>query len=520
MSNCLRRSLEDANNSTGYSAGIVAGVALSVILLYYLVQVIPLRRIFRPNLQLSSVFILPDSDGFELVHLDPPQKQNSLQRALSQMMQRFRTPPPPHGPCMGDIGYTVPENVQKLRRRAQTLFRSLVDEHFMTSTDIDDVRMLQAILFQRIEERLNALPREERTRLMKREHAPELCLVLGMDEDAVKKRFTAIAEIEGELGFRGKMPILDSIHHLILSLQLDNPFGEIVDEDDRKNAGWLTYKGIKFERGALEMAITDTKIFLGKDGSACDYMHGTTGAYLKAIYDDGGFMHLSQVTKQLENGTLARNPQDFGSGLYCFRENFIAALSFAIDQSWIVDKKRDNPSVIVLRDLARDLAEEELEVFDVEKQPFLVSVKERPKGRLTDRQLEEFHEYRNTMTGWSEDNQQWKQNVGMCLRFNLFPEKEGVYVGLLHDCDTVWESSQGEEPRPDKDGWIQYCIRRYRQTDRMGRQKLFLEFIIDWEEWYKELDGPETGTKQAVDNDVVEIWRKHNANPQVWEECT
>lgn len=60
------------------------------------------------------------------------------------------------------------------------------------------------------------------------------------------------------------------------------------------------------------------------------------------------------------------------------------------------------------------------------------------------------------------------------------PRGPSVFHGLLHDCVSTGLTDTGARPKPDEDGWEQYC---FQDPTDLGENKLFIEFFINWNEW-------------------------------------
>ena len=133
---------------------------------------------------------------------------------------------------------------------------------------------------------------------------------------------------------------------------------------------------------------------------------------------------------------------------------------------------------------------------------------------------EEIATYKASMAGWSLKDRLWKEFVGVCRHFNVFPPEQKVYCGLLHQCDSTLKTEEGAEPVADHERWVQFCVRGCTGslTGAFGKKKLFFEFIIDWEDWYSYKQpeankNDEKKEKDAVDANVTEIWYNEHPNP-------
>ena len=130
-------------------------------------------------------------------------------------------------------------------------------------------------LRRRIEGLLDDLSVGEHDRLMGRENAAELCLLLSMNEKVVRVKFAVTKMIEEELGLTGKMPILESIWHLIHHIGIHNPFGVVTDgiieNYDHENVGGdgapkPDYLGVEFKKGGAKQLVKEVEQILAGAG--------------------------------------------------------------------------------------------------------------------------------------------------------------------------------------------------------------------------------------------------------------
>lgn len=346
-------------------------------------------------------------------------------------------------------------------------------------------------LIEKINGRMDVMDEGGRQRLMKRENAEELCLVLGMNKTIVEVKFKATRKFEEELGFKGKMPILDSIFHLVETINVDNPFGRVNDllEESYQQQDWLSYMGLNVPCGNLQESVESVQDALEAAQIEESYMHGTTAAALQLVFDENG----SMFPRNFE----IKFPHDFGQGTYCFRAQLKHALSFAFDRSWPYISSfaggHDRVSIKTINKFNPALV-----IFPNGKCPrnqtFQVGVDAYPYGtedlkkrfRISQGKIDDFEASKRQ---WNENDtkevHQWKHFVKLARTHGVRPHGCNVYLGLLHDCNSTKETDKCKEPKPDADGWVQYCFKYgdEMENENLGLQRVFVEFFIDWVEW-------------------------------------
>ncbi|KAL3942768.1 MAG: hypothetical protein SGARI_000156, partial [Bacillariaceae sp.] len=185
---------------------------------------------------------------------------------MTKFAGRFRKQTPKEIYADGEgTSYQDPAILTKAIQRAKYFFPGIVQhETEVFQEDFIDTRQLCTFLLKRVNERYNDpnQSQEERERLMKRENAVELCVKLGMSECIVTLRFMAVEAILNELGVSGKMSVIKSVHFLVESLDLENPFSDQVDEATREAIPWLTYQAVGFEQGKLDQALQEASALL------------------------------------------------------------------------------------------------------------------------------------------------------------------------------------------------------------------------------------------------------------------
>jgi hypothetical protein len=229
--------------------------------------------------------------------------------------------------------------------------------------------------------------------------------------------------------------------------------------------------GVRLQRGELNNTVDNVIEVLKDHGYDKCFTHGTTGTVLRKLRKSAG---------EIGSSDTACINHDFHSGICCFKGNLRWDLSFALDRSWPFADGRDNPSIV--------LFPEELQT-DISNS---FHVGEDSLDNLAQKSLpeEEYENFRKKTDEWSDENKKWKEFVKLAKTFITVPRKPDVFYGLLHDCDsTLAIDSNWQEPKPDKDKWVQYCF-KYNET--LGKKRIFIEFMIDWDEWF---DDPEAKEK-------------------------
>ncbi|KAL3914548.1 MAG: hypothetical protein SGILL_006065, partial [Bacillariaceae sp.] len=205
---------------------------------------------------------------------------------------------------------------------------------------------------------------------------------------------------------------------------------------------------------------------------------------------------------------------DLGEGFYAFK-NLHQAINWAVSRTWDLfednnGSRGDNAGVMVMQDLpdyARDIG---MELIDVGSKRLF------KESDLADQLNEnEQQAWQDALKRWidiGDEDMNWKEFVLLSRCFGLSPQEPHIYYGLLHEVGSTSKTDDGADPVVDPDGWIQYCVRpRFRRRiAKMGRRKLFLEFEINWDEWY----DPKTAhaVRDQMDEDIIRAWYK--GNPQ------
>ena len=423
---------------------------------------------------------------------------------------KSRTPREIYADGMG-TKFQDADNVRKAIRRVKCFFPLIVQsENQISEQAFFDSRQVMDFCRERTTERWEELSPEEKHRLMKKENEVELCVKLGMSENYATLRCKIVNKILQELGVPGKMSMLESIDCLIDTLDLDNPFGDQVSEEVRNATDWLTYKAFSFRPGNLSQDFQEAADFLEQTrGENSDtgtyYIHGTVGAVLKEVFDDGGKINIS--TKDGPRG-----PHDLGDGLYTFLQ-LLQAISFAVNRAWGFleeeDSKRDNPAVIVFPDVDEHAEKFHMELIDVNEHR--IRNEDQLKESLTPTQYKEFASNRNR---WAQHQDtapisKWMECVALCRKYKFQPRKLHIYHGLLHDCESTSGTNMGFDPVADVDQWKQFCIQAEDSIGSFGHRKFFLEFQLDWDQWVDAKDRSLWDTVKAeMDDFVTREWHK------------
>jgi hypothetical protein len=212
------------------------------------------------------------------------------------------------------------------------------------------------------------------------------------------------------------------------------------------------------KKGHLFYSINLVKRELAKKGFGNLFMHGTKAAVPKGFAEGG--LRIS--------GGGEGERHDFGNGIYCFRNDLCAALSFGADRSF----SGENPVVIAFLESRRKLKIVDLNTF---------SYQDRVWKRLMGSALyDKFVVRRNK---WSGGDICWKTFVSACRYNTVRPSacECTVFKGWLHNPMTTRETDRGEEPMIDEDKWVQYCFTN--RDAALGEEMLFKEFVSDYNQW-------------------------------------
>ena len=338
-----------------------------------------------------------------------------------------------------------------------------------------------------ISRKLRDLDDSSRERLMKRENAKELCLLLGMNPVLVDLKFLATEAFEKKFNFDfKKCRIVNSIFHLISQFGVSNPFGKVTkdnrieDYEERKGHLFrLRYFGVRAVASSYTAKtsshatpngfvplIDSINNVLSQHDLDDFYMHGTTATNLQNIVNDGS-VGISSGKKK----------HDFGPGLYCFKGKMEGALMYAFDRSWPKNKTQDNPSV-VLFNTENYPPIDESDIFHVGHTPYPTN--ELQKTARRNDEVEKYDKMVKNQKSWSKTDWQWKQFVKASLYLGFVPRHKELFYGLIHDSDQLGSTGNCREPQPDSDRWIQYC---FPDPEVLGRNLIFIELHIDWREW-------------------------------------
>ena len=352
--------------------------------------------------------------------------------------------------------------------------------------------------------------------LMKHENAEALCITLGMAEGLVRLRFEVVRNLQKALDIPiGKTDILHSIEHLIDTIHVHNPFGEKSDMtgniiDNYKEEKWLSYLGVNWKKNELIATVERVEdVIEHSDIKRGYYVNGTIGSYLDIIVKNGGKVDPSRSTDTM--------PHDFGDGVYCFQEQIRWALTFAIDRCWPVDYdelqggpiiRSCNPAIVLFPKPMHSV---------IKNHCFEVGPKQKRMSDAMLRKLllddEKYNEFLNARKKWKNDRQHsyWKDFVKLSLCYQKLPHfSRIVYVvyGLMHDSREGKKPTGNRAPVPDPDGWIQHC---FRESDALGKSRLFIEFNTDWNEWFSR-------ASDSIDNEPPSD--TNSAHTCAWTEVT
>ena len=329
----------------------------------------------------------------------------------------------------------------------------------------------------------------EEPHLRERKNGPALFLRMGMDKPLVEKRFSALMQFEKELGIVGKLSFVDTIDSIIENIASTNPFGEVNDtiQDLDQNSSLL---GVRLKKGYIISAIDKVAREIQRKGWANLFMHGTTAALAKAIYEDRA---------QLDP---ALGKHDLGKGVYCFRGNrseLFQALSFAANRTFATGK---NPCIIAFPEPVRDI---DRRIINANRETIIMR---KVRAAITPARYNALVAAR---ANWTEDTKHWKTALYLTrtVKREIFLfykdcELRSILTGWLHDSDSaaIAATDAGNaDPQIDEDEWMQYCVS---DLDFLGEKKLYIEFHVNkWEEW---------STQEDVDTDIVVAWREYAAS--------
>ena len=96
----------------------------------------------------------------------------------------------------------------------------------------------------------------------------------------------------------------------------------------------------------------------------------------------------------------------------------------------------------------------------------------------------------------------WQDFVKLNRTFRTRTALSDHYVGWPHHCEKTEATNKCSEPCPDNEKWIQHC---FSNQDYLGYHELFVEFVVDWEEWEKDNVFVKEKTENYIDNMVRKI---------------
>jgi len=212
-------------------------------------------------------------------------------------------------------------------------------------------------------------------------------------------------------------------------------------------------------------------------------MHGTKASTPKYISKD----------PENRNLPISVGKHDFGGGWYFFRDDIIAAFSFAVDRGFLW---QENPCVVTFPE--PECAIDKI-IIDVNHKE--INMKKLRKYHL--RSETQFNDLNNAQQGWDEKTKNWEIAVALSRWWglqleNIYPGKPKILMGWLHDGDTTGATDNFRaEPQIDADKWMQYCVKDWYV---LGKKMLFIEFMIDWDQW---------DDREAISGDITGLWRQH-----------
>lgn len=249
--------------------------------------------------------------------------------------------------------------------------------------------------------------------------------------------------------------------------------GVIRGEHNRKT--WLSYLGVQVKKGKVADALKSVTGELYRSKYNDSYMHGTSATALVGIEATNGRLQVSTIN--------IRESSDFGDGFYCFKGKLEYALSFAIDRCCPLFEKgsftKHNPAVILFPNPCQFNKRDQKKVF------YDIVI----KGMYNDKQLrtEVLHrtedyaqQFKESEKEWKHEGikvRRWKEFVKLARSFGEVPAKNQIFIGWLHDCETIALTDRCSPPKIDKDKWIQHC---YTDPPRDLREdQLFIELNVD-----------------------------------------
>ena len=348
-----------------------------------------------------------------------------------------------------------------------------------------DFRTLQR-LKKNLREALGDILRKDSS-LCNRINGPSLFLKLGMDKEVVEKRFSALIGIEEELQIVGKSSFVDTIDLMIDYIEVKNPVGQV--NDKIQDMGSYARICVRMEKGKLLQAIELVESQLKGKGWHNLFEHGTKASVAMETFSN-------RKSFEMSNGK-----HDFGPGLYCFRNDLLASLSFAADRSF---PSKENPCIFAFPEPRDDIDDKTVDINGTAIEQALLQ-----KLLVDEDQYNELEEAQRT---WNSEEKNWNTALALARWYQkdltrFYGDNEiQVLKGWLHDVNKTDGTDQGEHPVLDSDKWIQYCVK---DQAWLGKKIVFIEFDMQWEQWDRRRGDTPDDTLDRIDNDITEVWRKH-----------
>lgn len=360
---------------------------------------------------------------------------------------------------------------------------------------------LQNAFDEKVEELSTDSPDEWET-LTRTENAEDLCVALGMCENLVSIRFRIVRAIQQELDLpSNKTNILDSIQYRIDTIHIKNPWGRTEDIDGKLHSNyrqkvWLTYLGFNWKKEHLLETLGQAKDALKTSTAITEngfFVHGASASKLELVFKADG-----RPGKSKTNETLSH---DFGEGHYCFRAdaqqaNIEEAMSFAVDRIWVEGKKEEgkyveykihNPALVIHPSFDHTL-------FDTPEAHRVgtSAIGNSDLDRLTDEERDKFLAAREKWENEQDDEiKNWKDfvKIVLCYQSIPLPPMRHVYYGWMHSCQACDKPTGDREPVRDRDLWIQYCFTEFYIKESLGKNRIFVEFNLNMEDWLPLIEG-------------------------------
>jgi hypothetical protein len=386
--------------------------------------------------------------------------------------------------------------------RAKHFFPGLVSEDMVLGPRHRPEERLE----QLFNDRIRSLKKEGR---FKPENEIEFRIAVGMDEKYVRKRHEAVSNLREAFGLKSKTPTIASILHLIRKIRFKNPFIDDLQriEQEKGEEGvkidygmdgikidlpkeWLQYRGYKVERNDVNSLRQTVQHDFETDGDDQLFVHGTSGAKLIEIY---------QMKRQmLPSWNSSQYNHDFGTGFYCFKDQWSHALSFAIDRchpKFVDDRfESSNPCLVLFPDCKLEDDDFYNTHGNHDDNLFHLFFREEWNSFLTHLQA----------NPTDEEKMNWMKFAKMAMYFGQVPDHGIGYRGYLHKCESTTKTIRNlyTIPKIDPEEWKQYCILLPR---KLGIKRIFVEFDVDWNEWIATDDSEESidEGKKALENALL-----------------